>query len=169
MSRRQTAAEVIAARGRQHREQADRREARDRVDLGDVQLAVAVEQEVDAREALAADRHVCVARELAGSSLAGPRVDLGVGSVSRQAGRVLRHVVVELVAGQDLARPVDLEVARLVADDADLQLAGAGEVAPRRAPGRRSGSARSSAVASGSAGVVDERRCPTELSRAGPA
>ena len=45
-----------------------------------------------------------------------------------QARRVLRGVVVELVAGDDLARAEQLEAGVVVADDADLEVAGAGEI-----------------------------------------
>ena len=55
-------AEVIATGTAQHREQADRREARDGVDLVEVELArIAVDQKVNAREALATDRQECLA------------------------------------------------------------------------------------------------------------
>ena len=54
--------------------------------------------------------------------------DLGLGRRLGQARRVLRGVVVELVAGHDLARAVELEAGRVVADDRDLEVAGAGEV-----------------------------------------
>ena len=119
--------EVVAARRAQRREQADRREARDRVDLGhDERLAG--EQEVDPGEALGADRAVGVAGELEHRRPLDRR-DLGRERRLRQAGRVLRRVVVELVAGHDLARAVQLELVGLVAEDGHLEVPGAGEVA----------------------------------------
>ena len=55
--------EVVAAGGRHRREEADRREARDRVDLVEHDR-VALEQEVDPGEALGPDRPVGVPGEL---------------------------------------------------------------------------------------------------------
>ena len=52
---------------------------------------------------------------------------LGSGGGLGQPGRVLRGVVVELVAGHDLARAVSLEL-RAAADDGDLEVARAREV-----------------------------------------
>ena len=46
-----------------------------------------------------------------------------------QPRRVLRGIVVELVAREDLARAVQLETVGLVADDAHLEVPGTGEIA----------------------------------------
>ena len=71
---------------------------------------VAGQQEVDPGEALGADRPVGVARDLQDR---GPLAigHLGPGRRLGQARRVLGGVVVELVAGDDLARAVELEAA----------------------------------------------------------
>ena len=69
---------------------------------------------------------VGVARQLA-HHLARRIRHLGMGRGLRQAGRVLRRVVVELVSGDDLARPVHAE-RRLGADDRDLEIAGSFDV-----------------------------------------
>src|SRR2546422_624531 len=57
------ARERVAARGRQRREEADRGEPGDRVDLGQEDL-VATQQEVDPGKALGADRAIRIARDL---------------------------------------------------------------------------------------------------------
>ena len=67
------------------------------------------DQEVDAGEALGADRPVRVARDLEDRAPSDRGWDLGRGGGLGQPGRVLRGVVVELVAGDDLARAVQLE------------------------------------------------------------
>ena len=107
-------------------EEADRGEPRDRVDLGKVQ-AFAGEQEVDPGEAFRADRAVGVPRDLVhhGALCVG---HLGTGRGLGQARAVLRVVVVELMARHDLARPVQLQPSRIVADHRDLEIAGPGEV-----------------------------------------
>src|SRR5262249_43939280 len=51
-------AEVVAACARQHWEEADRGEARDGVDLVEVQDALLVDHEVDPGESLGADRQI---------------------------------------------------------------------------------------------------------------
>ena len=51
-------------------------------------------------------------------------MDRGLG----QARGVLRGEVVKLVAGDDLTGPVQLEAGVVVADDADLEIAGARQV-----------------------------------------
>ena len=117
----------VAALGRQRREEADRREARDGVDLG----------QVDPRRRPAGSRSGRSPRRRwpgrrRARACASPRasrsVDLGAGRGLGQAGRVLGGVVVELVAGHDLAGAVQLESRRVVADDRDLEVARAGEV-----------------------------------------
>src|SRR5918992_903106 len=91
-------AEVVPALGTEDGEEADGREARDGVDLGQVQLAAA-QQEVDAGEAARADGQVRLARELTDSVADGCRELRPVGR-TRDAGLVFRLVVVELVAGE---------------------------------------------------------------------
>ncbi len=53
---------------------------------------------------------------------------LGTGRGLGQARRVLRGVVVELVAGHDLARTEQLDPGWVVAEDRDLEVASAGQV-----------------------------------------
>ena len=121
-----SAAEGVAA-GRGHgREEADRGEPGDGVDLRQVQ-PVRGQQEVDPGEALGPDRPVAVPGDLE-DRRPGERIDLGGGRRLGQARGVLRGVVVELVAGHDLAGAVQLEPGRVVADDRHLEVARAGQV-----------------------------------------
>ena len=119
--------ERVAGLRRHRREEADRREARDRVDLRE-EDPLAAHQEVDPGEALRADRAIGVAGSLCmtarSTSVTSARVE-----VSDRPGRVLRRVVVELAAGDDLARTVDLEARVVVADDRHLEVAGIRQVA----------------------------------------
>jgi hypothetical protein len=117
----------VAPGGSHRREEADRGEAWNRVDLGQVDRPT-VEQEIEPGEALGAHRPVGVARDLQDR---GPlvRLELGTGRGLGQARRVLGGVVIELVARQDLAGTVQLQPGRVVADDPDLELAGLRDVA----------------------------------------
>ena len=94
--------------------------------ISDSTIALADEQEVDPREALGADDPVGVAGDLLERRALGVG-HLGPGGRLGQAGRVLRRVVVELVAGHDLARTEQLE-RRAAAEDRDLEVARAGQV-----------------------------------------
>src|SRR5262249_46549505 len=118
--------EVAAPFDRKGREQADRGETRDGVDLGQVD-PIAGDEEVDPGEALGAYGAIGVAGDLQDGRPDRAR-DLRPDGGPGQTRRVLRRVVVELVAGEDLAGSVQLEPGVIVADDAHLEVARAGEV-----------------------------------------
>ena len=84
--------------------------------------------------------------------------------VSDRPGRVLRGVVVELVAGHDLARTEQLDAGRVVAEDRDLEVAGAAQV--RLGEGERVVAERRLERGVDLGGVVDQRH-PDRAAEAG--
>src|ERR1035437_8121287 len=106
---------------RELRKEAYGREARNGVDLVEVKLW-SVKQEVNSGKALATDGAIglkCHLADLPAKAIVQVGPDLGHGG----AVAVLGHVVVELAAGEDLARPKNLQRARVVAQDRHLQFA----------------------------------------------